>query len=77
MFRSMCFLLAAATATDPYTPDFGPNFVPSQEDNMNGNYASSTTPGGRAGLFPIKFRDYPGTPPQPKPRTPHVPSSNR
>jgi hypothetical protein len=44
---------------------------------MNGNYASSTTPGGRAGLFPIKFRDYPGTPPQPKPRTPHVPSSNR
>jgi hypothetical protein len=55
------FLLAGATAVPHKTiPDFGANFVPSQEANMNGDYASSTTPGGTPGLFPIPFRDYPG-----------------
>jgi hypothetical protein len=51
-------LFLAATAADK--PDFGPKFLPSQQDNMNGNYASSTTAGGHEGSFPIPFRDYPG-----------------
>lgn len=41
-------------------PDFGPAFVPSNEDNMNGDYVFSTTPGGKPGLFPKRYADYPG-----------------
>ena len=42
------------------TPDFGPNFIPSTAENMNGEYPFSTTPGGTPGLFPKHYRDYPG-----------------
>ena len=41
-------------------PDFGPDFVPSTADNMNGDYVFSSTPGGTAGLFPKRYADYPG-----------------
>ncbi len=41
-------------------PDFGPDFVASDADNMNGEYPMSTTPGGRPGLFPKRYADYPG-----------------
>ena len=41
-------------------PNFGPNFVPSTRDNMNGAYPMSPTPGGRPGQFPKRFADYPG-----------------
>eukprot|EP00756_Hemistasia_phaeocysticola_P032008 Hpha_TRINITY_DN16387_c2_g1::TRINITY_DN16387_c2_g1_i3::g.62124::m.62124 len=37
-----------------------PGFVPSQEPNMNGDYPFSTTPGGKPGLFPKAYKDYPG-----------------
>merc|ERR1719313_3084849 len=49
---------ALAGALD--VPDFGPDFKPSVLDNMNGDYVMSTTPGGKAGLFPKQYRDYPG-----------------
>ena len=49
--------LSAAAAPGPL---FGPDFVPSQQDNMNGEYPFSTTPGGTPGKFPKKYRDYPG-----------------
>eukprot|EP00039_Didymoeca_costata_P022118 m.3773 g.3773 ORF g.3773 m.3773 type:complete len:792 (-) comp2823_c0_seq1:19-2394(-) len=41
-------------------PNFGPNFKPTQADNMNGEYVFSTTPGGKEGLFPKAYKDYPG-----------------
>eukprot|EP00966_Prymnesium_polylepis_P129349 2991608-Prymnesium_polylepis.1 len=41
-------------------PDFGPGFAPSASDNMNGDYVFSSTPGGTPGLFPKRYRDYPG-----------------
>ena len=51
------FLLPFASAI---VPDFGPDFVPSDADNMNGEYVFSSTPGGTPGLFPKRFADYPG-----------------
>ena len=48
--------LAAATASR--VPDFGPGFTPSTQDNMNGEYPHTTTPGGTPGLFPTRYRDY-------------------
>ncbi|KAK3243851.1 hypothetical protein CYMTET_29564 [Cymbomonas tetramitiformis] len=41
-------------------PNFGPDFTPSREDNMNGDYVFSSTPGGTPGLFPKRYADYPG-----------------
>lgn len=42
-------------------PDFGPGFVPSSLENMNGQYPFTPTPGaGPANLFPKKFKEYPG-----------------
>eukprot|EP00931_Biecheleriopsis_adriatica_P087805 TRINITY_DN62221_c0_g1_i1.p1 TRINITY_DN62221_c0_g1~~TRINITY_DN62221_c0_g1_i1.p1 ORF type:complete len:638 (-),score=78.15 TRINITY_DN62221_c0_g1_i1:87-1958(-) len=41
-------------------PDFGPGFIPSQQDNMNGEYAFSSTPGGKPGLMPKQYKHYPG-----------------
>ena len=41
-------------------PDFGPGFTPSQADNMNGPAVFSPTPGGKPGLFPKQYKDFPG-----------------
>ena len=41
-------------------PDFGSDFSPTQNENMNGEYALASTPGGKPGLFPKHFKDYPG-----------------
>ena len=41
-------------------PDFGPTWRPSTAGNMNGAYPFSTTPGGKPGLFPKQYADYPG-----------------
>ena len=41
-------------------PNFGPDFVASTQDNMNGFYPMSSTPGGTPGLFPKAYKDYPG-----------------
>ena len=40
--------------------NFGPDFVASTQDNMNGFYPMSSTPGGTPGLFPKAYKDYPG-----------------
>lgn len=42
------------------TPNFGPHFTPSTQENMNGAYPFSPMPGGTPGKFPKRFRDYPG-----------------
>ncbi len=67
VFRRMLgviFSLFSLSAAEPVitkqVPNFGAKFVPSQQENMNGDYSSSTTPGGKAGLFPVPFREYPG-----------------
>jgi hypothetical protein len=57
LFSSSALLTAALPRA---APDFGPSFVPSTKDNMNGEYVFSSTPGGTPGLFPKKYRDYPG-----------------
>ena len=57
MWVSALLLLPFASAI---VPDFGPDFVPSNADNMNGDYVFSSTPGGTPGLFPKRFADYPG-----------------
>ena len=49
--------LGGAGAAAPY---FGSDFTPTTEDNMNGEYVHSVTPGGKPGLFPQQFKDYPG-----------------
>ena len=67
MYSGVCTALAlwlapltlAQRATKP-APDFGPTWIPSTADNMNGGYPLSTTPGGKHGLFPKRFADYPG-----------------
>eukprot|EP01079_Euglenida_sp_SAG-EU17-18_P007241 gene7241-6831_t len=56
-------LSAAATTVCTQVPDFKaqmPSFQPSQEPNMNGDYDLAVTPGGKAGLFPASYKDYPG-----------------
>lgn len=53
-----CALVVPGTAYP--VPDFGPDFVPSQQDNMNGEYPIGQTPGGKPGLFPKQYKDYPG-----------------
>ena len=55
--QAISFLLPFASAI---IPDFGPDFVPSTADNMNGDYVFSSTPGGTPGLFPKRYADYPG-----------------
>ena len=51
---------AGIVATAFAAPDFGPAFAPSTQDNMNGDYVFSSTPGGTPGLMPKHYRDYPG-----------------
>jgi hypothetical protein len=41
-------------------PYFGPDFHPSSQPNMNGDYVFSSTPGGTPGKFPKHYKDYPG-----------------
>jgi len=41
-------------------PDFGPDFKPTTELNMNGEYHFTVTANGKPGLFPNNFKDYPG-----------------
>eukprot|EP00040_Diaphanoeca_grandis_P019959 m.105756 g.105756 ORF g.105756 m.105756 type:complete len:792 (-) comp27674_c0_seq2:460-2835(-) len=41
-------------------PNFGPGFNASTQDNMNGEYMFSPTPGATPGLFPKHYKDYPG-----------------
>ena len=55
--RTSTLLVLAIGGT---VPDFGPDFVPSQLDNMNGEYPLSTTPKGTPNMFPKQFKDYPG-----------------
>merc|ERR1711871_357467 len=52
-----CGVLAFAARP---APDFGADFIPSQEENMNGDYVFSPTPNGTPGLFPKQYKDYPG-----------------
>ena len=59
MLGCSALTLAFAPATHA-APNFGPDFVPSVADNMNGKYPISTTPGGKPGLFPERYADYPG-----------------
>lgn len=58
MLPSVLSIVAAATGVR--MPNFGPDFVPSTVDNMNGEYIYSTTPGGTPGMMPKQYRDYPG-----------------
>lgn len=45
-----CALWGAALGTRPIV-DFGPDFVPSQQANMNGDYVFSPTPNGTPGMY--------------------------
>ena len=57
----LALVTALAIAGDaPNVPNFGPNFNASTQANMNGAYVMSTTPGGKPGLFPENYKDYPG-----------------
>jgi len=60
MLFSWYALFVVVSASASVVPDFGPNFAPSNADNMNGDYVMSSTPGGRGGLFPKRYADYPG-----------------
>ena len=47
-------------ASASVVPDFGADFQPAQGPNMNGDFVLSTTPGGKEGLFPKTYTDFPG-----------------
>lgn len=51
---------SSAVSSAPVVPDFGADFQPAQGPNMNGDFVLSTTPGGKEGLFPKTYTDYPG-----------------
>ena len=57
---SVFMFLAHSALAAGSPPNFGPDFHPSSEPNMNGDYVFSQTPGGTPGKFPKKFSDYPG-----------------
>eukprot|EP00931_Biecheleriopsis_adriatica_P115974 TRINITY_DN91702_c0_g1_i1.p1 TRINITY_DN91702_c0_g1~~TRINITY_DN91702_c0_g1_i1.p1 ORF type:complete len:642 (-),score=85.73 TRINITY_DN91702_c0_g1_i1:25-1950(-) len=56
----LCCVLLFIHGTADHIPDFGNDFIPSRQDNMNGEYPLSTTPRGKPNLMPKQFRDYPG-----------------
>jgi len=58
----MASLVIFAAIAKPAAPNVNtvPNFAPSKQDNMNGEYVFSATPGGKPGFFPKHYRDYPG-----------------
>ena len=55
-------MMAAISGLIPSSQDNmnGKYVFPSSQDNMNGKYVFSSTPGGKPGLFPTRYRDYPG-----------------
>ena len=59
-FVVVVLALCASSTRAMVVPDFGADFTPSKLENMNGEYVFSTTPGGRPGLMPKNYRDYPG-----------------
>lgn len=58
--RSVTIVVGLVQGLATKVPDFGPNFAPSQNENMNGEYPFSTTPGGKPNMFPKQYKDYPG-----------------
>ena len=57
----MLALIAVSSAAMATVPNFGPGFNASKDDNMNGEYVFSKTPGAgnMEDLFPKRFADYP------------------
>ena len=55
--RDVCLL--SAVLLNGVVASSLPGFVATNEENMNGDYVFSTTPGGTPGKFPKAYKDYP------------------
>ena len=60
LFGAAPLLALFASGVEAHAVPHFENFQASKLDNMNGDYVFSTTPGGTPGLFPKRYRDYPG-----------------
>ena len=55
-----CTTIVLLAFTSLVCAEYSGDFSPSEQDNMNGPFIFAQTPNGKTGLFPEKYRDYPG-----------------